>query len=63
MTENTKKYRVDVRRSKRGRIIQSYWTDSYNVENHKGYFISMYQYFGKRLFKVASFKPYNEQKS
>jgi len=62
MMETIKKYRVDVRRSKRGRIIQSYWTDSANVENHKGYFISIYQYFGKRLFKVASFNAYNEQK-
>jgi hypothetical protein len=51
------KYRVDIRRTKRGRIIESFWTDSFDANTRKGYFIELYQYFGKRLFKVNSFKP------
>jgi len=51
------KYRVDIRRTKRGRIVRSFWTDSVNHEEYKSNFISLYQYFGKRLFKVASFEP------
>ena len=51
------KYRFDIRKSKRGCIIRSFWTDSFDRKPYQSCFISVYQYFGKRLFKVTSFEP------
>lgn len=52
-----KGYRVDIRNTKRGRILESFWTDSFDSKTRPFSFIELYQYFGKRLIKVCSFKP------
>ena len=54
---NNDKLRIDVRNTKRGRIIQSFWCTSCDHNLYRNKFVDVYQYFGKRLFKVASFKP------
>ena len=56
--EKTKQYRIDIRKSKRGRIIESFWTDSFDPKTRRFNFIEIYQYSGKRLFKVSSFEPF-----
>ena len=50
-------YRVDIRKSKRGCIIRSFWTDSFDRKPYQSCYINVYQYFGKRLIKVMSFEP------
>jgi hypothetical protein len=52
----TKKYRVDVRRTKRGKIVHSYWTDTVDTIYTRSY-VDIYQYVGKRLFRVKTITP------
>ena len=51
------KYRVDIRRTKRSKLLESFCTDSFDVNTRKYYFIEMYQYFGKRLYKILTHNP------
>jgi len=45
-----KKYRIDIRRSKRGTIIRSFWSESPDIDNWG--FVTVYEKKGKRVFKV-----------
>ncbi|MFW6247248.1 MAG: hypothetical protein ACOC22_03705 [bacterium] len=56
------KYRVDIRKSKAGKIIKRYWTDYFNPETEPSCFIDVYRYYGKRLIKVLSHKPIDDYK-
>lgn len=56
-SEERKKFRVDIRRSKRGTIIESFWTNSFDAKTRAGYYINVYQRFGKRMFRVCHYDP------
>lgn len=47
-----KKYRIDERRSKRGMIVRSYWSDVIPESYNLGGFSTVYEKRGKRMYKV-----------
>ena len=50
---NDKKYRIEVRQSKRGQIVRSYWvTESELNDLVIGQFTSVYERRGKRMYKI-----------
>lgn len=38
-------FRVDIRKSKRGKIVESFWTDNFNIETRPNMFVNVYQKF------------------
>jgi len=50
--EKEKRYRIDVRRSKRGTIVQEYWSYTPEPKNWSG-FITIYEKRGKRMYKIS----------
>ena len=48
-----KKYRIDVRRSKRGTIVDEYWSDIPEPKSWHGC-VTVYERRGKRMYKLKS---------
>lgn len=49
------KYRIDIRRSKRGMIVRSFWTNTLD-ENYPSY-TTIYEQRGKRMYKIKQYPP------
>ena len=58
-----KKYRIDIRMSKTGKIVESFWTNSFDIISRPNSYINIYQRFRSRLFKVCHYTPEDIQKS
>ena len=54
---NIRKFRIDIRRSKRGSIVESYWCETWDSNEFSRNYVSIYEKVGKRMRRVASLEP------